>query len=74
VTPLWEQRAPGDFIRREPIHVDAKVPAVDGRYRLLVCATPRVTLPEQSAQTTNCSENDIERSYTFHHASRVSIR
>jgi hypothetical protein len=74
VVPVWEQRAPGDFIRQEPIRLDVKVPAADGRYRLLVCATPRLALPEQSTATANCADKDIERLYTFHHVAHASIR
>ena len=70
---VWEKRFPGDFIRKEPIHLEAKVPAVDGHYRLLVCATPKVVLPEQSTSTANCADNDIERSYMFHHVARATV-
>ena len=71
--PVWEQRAPGDFIRQEPIRLDVKVPAEDGRYRLLVCATPRLALPEQSTAPANCSRDDIGQVYTFHHVAHASI-
>lgn len=70
---VWEQRAPGDFIRQEPIHLDVKVPSTESEYRLLVCATPRLVLPEQSTATANCSDNDIERHYTFHHVPRAKV-
>jgi len=70
---VWERRIPGDFIRQEPIHLDAKVPPSEGRYRLLVCATPRVTLPEQSRATANCAQNDIERQYAFYHVPQVKM-
>ena len=69
-----EQRLEGEFIRREPIHVDVRVPPTEGRYRLLVCATPSVVLPEQEAPTASCSDNDIERHYTFHHIPTVKVR
>jgi len=68
-----EQRAPGDFIRQEPIHLEVKVPADEGRYRLLICATPRLTLPEQASATPNCAENDVERQYMFHHVPTVKL-
>jgi len=68
-----EQRVPGDFIRQEPIHLDVKVPSTEGQYRLLICATPRLVLPEQSAATANCSDNDIERYYTFAHVPRAKV-
>jgi len=70
---VWEQRAPGDFIRQEPIRLDVKVPSTEGQYRLLVCATPRLMLPEQSTTAANCSDNDIERHYTFHHVPRAKV-
>jgi hypothetical protein len=70
---VWEQRLPGDFIRQEPIHLEVKVPSKEGQYRLLVCATPRLVLPEQSTAPASCSENDIERHYTFHHVPRVKV-
>jgi hypothetical protein len=74
VVRVWEQRAPGEFIREEPIQLDVKVPSAQGRYRLLVCATPTRVLPEQqSAATANCAANDIERHYTFHHVPRVNV-
>jgi hypothetical protein len=71
---VTEQRLPGEFIRQEPIRLALKGPFAEGRYRLLVCATPRVVLPEQAGATANCADNDIERHYTFHHVPRASIR
>jgi len=70
---VWRRSIPGDFIRQEPIHLDANVPPSEGHYRLLVCATPRVTLPEQSTTPVNCSKNDIERQYAFYHVPRVKV-
>ena len=70
---VWERHVPGDFIRQEPIHLDAKVPPAEGRYRLLMCATPKVVLPEQLTRTASCADNDIERPYTFYHVPQAKV-
>lgn len=71
--PLVERRMPGDFIRGEPIAIDLTAPAVEGRYRLTICATPARPLPEYHNPGGQCADSDIERSYAFDHVARLHV-